>query len=100
MAQERWFAGDQLVEYRAQAPDIGRRCDLLRTGRRLFGSHVARRSGHLVVVGGPTLFQSPGQAEIGNMRRAVLVDENVGWFEVEMQYPETMRVVDRLGDRA
>ena len=98
---QKWrLPGNEFVADRAQAPHIGSRGDLLRAGDGLFGRHVAGRSGNLVIVGGQALFEPARQTEIGDVRVAVVVEQDVGGFQVQMQHAEPMRVIHRFGDGA
>ena len=93
------LAGQQGVQDCAQAIDVGGRREAPLHARRLLRRHVGR-SPH----DGARLRQvavaldAPGQAEVGHVRLAVLVDQDVGRLQVAMEDAALMGVVHRLGD--
>ncbi len=79
-------AGEQFVEDGAQGPDVGSRGQGRRRGG-LLGGHVARRADDRPLVRqGPLLAADPlGQAEVGDVRLAAGIEEDVGRLEVAVQ---------------
>ena len=62
----------------------------------LFRRHVTRRSQHVHRVSDSAFcFQQPGQSEIGEMRFAFGIEENVARLNVAVQDAVFMRVVNR-----
>ena len=92
-------AGQELIQDRTQAIDVGRRADPATDS--LLGRHVGWRAHH-----GTRGRQAAGpivgpldQAEVGDVGPARRIDQHVRGFEVAMDQPATMRVVDRLRER-
>ena len=98
LAAERGLARKQGVEDRPQAVDVGRRGDRSAMPRRLLGAHVCRRSQdhagsrHLEVGLDPL-----GQAEVGDVRMPLVIDQDVGRLQVAMQDAPHMGMVHSLG---
>ena len=92
---ERRPAAQELVEDGPQAVHVGRGPDRLAVARGLLRGHVAGRAqdrpggGQRAVLGGP-----PRQAEIGDLRLAVAVDQDVRGLEVAMEEPLAVCVVE------
>lgn len=92
------FAGQQLVQDRAQPVDVGGHADAVRPRVELFGRHVAGRAGDLVRIDGAPALHVPGQAEVGDLRLPVLADQHVARLQVQVQHAQAVRVVQCLGD--
>ena len=92
------LAGEQFVEDRAQAVDVGGRGDFRPAARRLFGGHVARRAGdhaggrHVGAVG-----KHLRQPEIGHVGLAVGVQQDVRGLQVAVDDPLLVQMFDRAG---
>src|SRR5205814_1115822 len=95
---ERRLAGEQFVEDRAQPVHVGRGGQVLQGGR-LLGGEVAGRAddGPGLRVGGVT-FEVLGQPEVGDVRLAVRVQEDVARLEVAVEHAALVGVVDGPGD--
>ncbi len=92
---KRWIAGQEGIQHRTQAVNVRpRRQHLLR--RRLLRCHVFRRAHD-----GPGLRQlgaaldTLGQAEVGDVRLALLVQQNVARLQVAMKQLPLVRVMHR-----
>jgi hypothetical protein len=89
-------AGQQLVQHRPQAVHVRRRRQLLASAGRLLRRHVRRRADD-----GPRLrlarasTDALGQAEVGDVRLAVFVEQDVGRLQVAVQDAALVRVVHR-----
>ena len=63
----------------------------------LFGSHVARRPDDRPRVRQPLVLGDPaGEAEIGQMRLAIAIEQDVARFQVAVQDATLMGMVDGL----
>ena len=89
-------AGQQLVQDRAQGVDVGERPDLLGLALGLLGGHVAGRAQDRVGRRQAASVQRLGQAEVGDLGRAVGGQQDVARLQVAMD--DSMPV--RLGDAA
>jgi hypothetical protein len=92
---ERRTAGEQLVQHRPQGVDVGRGRQARSAGG-LLGGHVARRAHN--AAHWPTrvgLRQNVlGQAEVGDVRLPVRVEEDVGRLQIAVQQPALVGVVN------
>ncbi len=96
---ERGPAGQELIQDRTETIDVGRRADPAADG--LLGCHVGRRAQHGAggrQVAGP-LLGPLGQPEVGDVGPTRRIDQDIRRFEVAMDQPATMRMMDRLRDR-
>ena len=94
-------AGEHLVENRAQAIDVAGRSELTATAGGLLRGHVARRAENRAGERQIRVGLDPlGQAEIGHVRPAVVVDQDVRRLQIAVQHACAMGKVDRLGTRA
>ena len=97
---ERGPAGQQLVQNRAQAVDVGQRGDFPPLPGRLLRRHVGRRphdgpgAGQLAVALNP-----PGQAKVGNVGLSLAVQQDVPRLEVAVDDAALVGVVNRSSDR-
>ena len=88
-----------MIKNPAQAIDVAVTAYLAVPGRRLLRRHEVGRAEHLATQRQTGLaLQALGQAEIGDARLVVGVDEHIRWFEVAVQDALLMRVVDRFGN--
>ena len=92
-------AGQALVEDGAEAVNVGGGAQLLDAPGGLLGGHVARRAedgagARLLAV----VVQPLGQAEVGDVRLVVLVDEDVRRLQIAVQDAVLVGVVDGAGD--
>ena len=91
-------AGQEGIEDGAQAVDVAGCRHRPASARGLLGSHVRRgakdgaRLGQLAVS-----LDLAGQAEVGDVRPALVVDQDIGWLEVAVKDAPQMGVVDGLG---
>ena len=86
VAAERGLAGQQGVEDRAQAVDVGGRGDRPATPAGLLGRHVGRRAEDRARLGDLDVGLDPlGQAEVGDVRMALVVDQDVRRLEVAVE---------------
>ena len=107
LALERDLAGEHLVEHDAERVEVG----LAGDGRaqRLLGRDVVGRAEHAAVGGQPLLVERAGDPEVGDLGRALLVDQHVLGLDVAVddvagvggaERPRDLdRVGHRLGDR-
>ena len=90
------MAGEQLVK---TAPSPYTSVALVQLGvvtNRLFRRHVTGCAHHFHRARDRTFrFDQPRQSEIGQMRFAFCIQQNVPRLDVSMQYPVLMRVMDR-----
>ena len=95
---ERRPAGQQLVEQRPQAVDVAGRPQLLGLAGGLLGRHVAGRAedgpGARL---GRNRRSVLGQAEVGDVRLVVRLEQDVGGLEVAVQDAVAVGVVDAPG---
>src|SRR5262249_38661997 len=83
-------AGEEVVEHAPQAEDVGPGTDLPLVAQGLLGTHVrGRAAGRAGRILGPGVPQ-PGQAEIDQLRRTVLVDQDVLRLDVLVDDPPGM----------
>ena len=75
LALERNLSGEHLVEHDAERVEIGLAGDVLPEG--LLGGDVVGGAEHAPVGGQPLLVQRPGDPEVGDLGRALLVDHHV-----------------------
>ena len=94
---ERRTTGEQLVQDRSQAIDVGGRRQILVAGD-LFGRHVAGRAHDRPRLRQPAVGLDPlGQAEVGDVRTALAVEQDVRWLQVAVEDPPLMGVVHGAG---
>ena len=95
--QERWPAGQQMVQRRTQRVDIGQRACFVALG--LFGRHEAGRAQDLAGSGQSAVVISVfGQTEVGDFRLARRIDQHVGRFQVAMHRATAVRISHTLPD--
>ena len=83
LALEWRTAGEHLVKDRTQGVDVGRRTDVPALPARLLGGHVAGRAHDLAGLGVAVVRVDPlGQAEVGDLGRAVRGEQDVGRLQV------------------
>ena len=107
LALERDLAGEHLVEHDAQRVEVRLAGD--RLAERLLGRDVVGRAEHAPVGGQPLLVERAGDPEVGDLGRALLVDQDVLGLDVAVddvagvggaeRAGDLDRVGDRLGDR-
>ena len=97
VAPERPAAGQQLVEDDAQAEDVRAAIDPVPLAPGLLGAHVGRRPGEPGSLAEVLVPQR--QPEVGHVRLAVEVDQDVGRLDVPVDQVPRMGMVQRLGDR-
>ena len=98
VAEERGAAGEPLVEDGAQGIDVGGDGQVA-AALGLLGGHVAGGADQLAGVGERAvgLRQPLGEAEVGDIRIAMFIREDVRGFEVAVQDPPAVGVVDGQG---
>ena len=89
--------GQELVERRAQRIDVGALIDDPAPGRRLLGAHVAQGPDHVAGHRQAAARLHPRQAEIGDPEVAPDVDQQIGRFDVAVDGPQAMGVIEGLG---
>ena len=88
------MASEQLVEHRAKSIDIRRLVKFCSFTGSLFRRHVARCAHHFQRARDRAFcFQQSGQSEICEMGFAVLIEQDVPWFDVTMKNAVFMRVM-------
>lgn len=98
-ALERRATGDEGVESGAQRINVARRADMDTVAERLFRGYLAggaqdwARMGHLGVQVSPF-----GEAEIGDARFVLFVDQNVVRLDVAVQHALAVRVGNGVGN--
>ena len=103
--QERWShrtapAGQQGVEDRSQPVDVGRGRQCAAFARSLLGRHVGGRADDRPRVRQLAVpLDSLGQAEVGDMRLTIGIDQDIRRLQVAMEDASLVSVVDRLGRR-
>jgi len=97
---ERRPSGKQLIQNRAQGINVGRRADFFGFARGLLGSHILRRA-HQRLAAGQADFriEDLGQAEIGNLRRSIGRQQDVGRLQIAVQHAVLVHFVDGPGER-
>ena len=92
--------GKQLVENRAQAVNVRRGRQSFALTRRLFGRHVSgcAEDGGAHRQAGIVLRQL-GQPEIGDVRFALLVEQDIGGLQIAMENAALVGVMHRPRDR-
>ena len=94
---KRRSAGQALVQDRPERVDVGGRAHDVRSALGLFGGHVAGRAqngaGRGEALGG---IASAGEAEVGDLGRAVLRHQDVRWLEITVNRAGPVGDVDRL----
>ena len=79
--------------------DVGRDGNASLASPRLLRRHVRRRPEHGAALGQRAIsLDSPGQPEIGNQRLALVVDQDIGWFQVAVQDAPFVGMGDSAGD--
>ena len=102
LAGERDLAGEHLVEDDAQRVQVRLPGDVL--AERLLGRDVVRGAQHAAVGGQPVLLQRARDAEVGDLGRALVVDEHVLGLDVAVddvagvRRPQGAGDLDRVGD--
>ena len=92
-------ASQQFVENGPQPVDVGRGRDLGMMAGDLLGGHVRRSAQDETGLGQTAVgVDALGEPEIGDMRRAMFVEQNVRGFEVAVQDAAEVGVVDGQGD--
>ena len=99
VAAERGPAGQQGVEDRAQAVDVGRRRDRAPPARRLLGGHVGRRAedGARLAVSSASASTRLARPKSVTCGWPCVVDQDVGRLEVAVEDAPHVGVVHRLG---
>ena len=98
---ERRPTGGHAVQCRPQGINIGRRPNLASLPTRLLRRHVTRRPHDLTRAGQTAIaFQRLRQAEVGDPRIAVLIEQDVRRLQVTMNHPALVSVFDGLADTA
>ena len=103
LAVERHIPGEHLVEDDAERVDVRLAVDVV--AERLLGRDVVGRAEHAAVGGQPVLVERAGDAEVGDLGRALVVDQHVLGLDVAVD--DVVRVgaaeragdLDRVGDR-
>ena len=99
-ALERRAAGEHLVEDRAQGVDVGGGRDVGGRAAGLLGGHVARRAHDVAGAGQARLaLHQLGQAEVGDLRDALVGEHDVGRLDVAVDDPVLVGVVEGPGER-
>ncbi len=95
-AAKRALCRQQFIEHHTQAENIGAAIDEVPLAAGLFRAHVGGRAGPMSVFAELFVFQ--GQAEIGDVRSKLRIDEDIGRFDVAMHNAVDVRVVQGFGD--
>ena len=90
---ERYSTGEHLIEHHPQGVDIGPAVH--RQALALFGRHVLRRTDK-AGDGLAGALDHEGQAEIGQNGLTLRSEEDVGWFDIAVDYPSVVSVVKCL----
>src|SRR5439155_7393351 len=102
-SSKRWMASEQLVKHCAESVNICRASDACVISHRLFRRHVTWSAQNFHRARDGTLcFDQPCQPEIGEMRFAFLIKQDVPRFDVSMEDAVFMRIVNgpgQLGDQ-
>ena len=100
LGPERSLASEQFVEDRSQTVRVCSRGELPGTARGLFRRHISRRAEHGSADGQTrVILHQFGQSEIGDVRLALIVEEDIGRLQVAVQNAALMRVVNCARDR-
>ena len=103
LAVERDVAGQHLEQHDAERVDVGLAVDVV--AERLLGRDVVGGPEHAAVGGQALLVERAGDAEVGDLGRALLVDQDVLGLDVAVDDVagvgggERARDLDRVGDR-
>ena len=90
--------GEQLVEGRAQAVEVGPAVDRADPG--LLGAHVARGAEQAVVLGQARVGEPSGEPEVGDPDEPAAVDQEVRRLDVAVDHAPVVGVPERLGGLA
>jgi hypothetical protein len=103
LAVERDVAGEHLEQHDAERVDVRLAVDVV--AERLLGRDVVGRAEHAAVGGQALVVERAGDAEVGDLGRALLVDQDVLGLDVavddaaRVRGAERARDLDRVGDR-
>ena len=96
---ERHAPDHQFVEDDAQRIQISARVEIA-VAHRLFGRDVMRRAQQNVMAERAVAqLRHPCQPEVGHVRNAIVVDDDVRGLDVAVQHTLTMRVIERVANR-
>ncbi len=94
-----WVAGQHLIENRPQAVNVRGGAQPFHLAGSLFWRHVAGRAHNQAGIGQPAVrLETLGQAEIGDIRFALGVEQDIGGFQVAVQNAALMGEVDGSSD--
>jgi hypothetical protein len=98
LAVERLHQGERLVEHDAERVDVGAVVDGDPLGERLLGAQVVRRAGDVAGAREAARLLVLREAEVGEVRGALLVEEDVLRLDVAVDHAVLVDVRQRLGD--
>ncbi len=87
----------QLIKRHTQRIDVGARVDDDALGQGLFRAHVADGAQQIPRHGQSGVGPQSGQAEVGDPQPAAGVNQQVGRFDVPVDHPQLVRVLQGLG---
>jgi hypothetical protein len=96
LAVEGNVAGEHLEEDDAERVDVRLPVDVV--AQRLLGRHVVRRAEHAAVRREAVVVERAGDAEVGDLGRALLVDQDVLRLDVAVDDAARVRGAERAGD--
>jgi hypothetical protein len=96
LAVERDLAGEHLVEHDAERVDVRLAVDVV--AERLLGGHVVRRAQDAAVGGQPVVAQRARDPEVGDLGRALRVDQHVLGLDVAVHDVMPMGAAERARD--
>ncbi len=98
-ANERWPSGEKLVNDRAESIDVRGHGGLTRTAHRNLRRQISGCADQGLAYGQGRIFIGlPRKTEVAHMRLVFVVEEDIGWFQVPVQYAALMRVINGLCD--
>ena len=98
VAHERRPAGDHLVQHGTERVEVGHGVRVL--AERLLRRHVRRGADDQPRLRDAAPVHAEGEAEVAELRHAVLGEEDVGGLQVAVHDAARVRVLERLGDAA
>ena len=96
LAVERDVPGEHLEEHDAERVDVRLPVDVV--AERLLGRDVVRRAQHAAVGGEPVVAQRAGDAEVGDLGRALVVEQHVLRLDVAVHDVVRVGAAERAGD--
>ena len=98
LAAEGWMSLERRVQRRAEGEHVGREVRSAAAGN--FGREVGRRTGDHSASGHRNVTECAGDAEVGQLRGAVLGQQHVARLDIAVNDPRAVRRAQRCGNLA